>query len=387
MPKAGKFYCHYEDSEPNFTSPFVLDPELQFASLLSDFCTKYNSKHGSTQQLLPDGLQIKVGSKVIDDRSLNVTEHVSPGDDVYILGQAAPAGSNGAAAPTPSTQSQQASTPANGPAEPALPPIKLKVYVHYESAASEQKDPSATQAFTVTNAAHSVGELIEEFVANYNRKNAENTNFSALDPLMLCARTDSQVVVPARGLVKEHFKTGDDVWIVSLETALKEDNAAVSSSALANANAIEASKIKARDKSYYYWQHKATGEAPAPREAPKQIRTRTATTAETLVFKTISAYSFVDDDSLVKVYITMPGVGALAAGQIESEFAARSCSVRVLGYNGANHRLQVPKLSEEIIPEQSRVVIKQDSLIVRLAKVKKDHHWYELHKTKGIGED
>ena len=25
-------------------------------------------------------------------------------------------------------------------------------------------------------------------------------------------------------------------------------------------------------------------------------------------------------------------------------------------------------------------------LIVRLKKVKKDFHWYELHKTKGIGE-
>ena len=26
-------------------------------------------------------------------------------------------------------------------------------------------------------------------------------------------------------------------------------------------------------------------------------------------------------------------------------------------------------------------------LIVRLKKVKKDFHWYELHKTKGIGEE
>jgi len=393
-PKAGKFYCHYEDSEPNFTSPFVLDPSLTFAMLRGEFCTKYNNKHGSVQQLLPDCVEVKVGSKVMEGEQ-NVVEHVSPGDDVYFTGAASPpsndvpnGGQPSASIPAAAAaaSAEPAAAAAAAAAQPVLPPIKLKVYVHYESAASEDKDPSATQAFQITNATHSVGQLIEEFIATYNRKNAERSNFVKLDPHTLCARTDSQVVVAVDRFVNDAFSNGDDIWIVPLEIALREDNTAIDTSA--SVNPIEASKTKARDKSYYYWAQRTTAaEAPAPIEAPKQIRTRQARTEETTVFKTISSYSFVDDDNFVKVYVTMPGVGAEGGATIESEFNTRSCCVRVLNYNGANHRLQVPKLSEEIEPAKSSVRANKDTLIIKLCKVKKDHHWYELHKTKGIGED
>ena len=30
---------------------------------------------------------------------------------------------------------------------------------------------------------------------------------------------------------------------------------------------------------------------------------------------------------------------------------------------------------------------RKDSILMKLAKKKKDHHWYELFKTKGIGEE
>ena len=33
-----------------------------------------------------------------------------------------------------------------------------------------------------------------------------------------------------------------------------------------------------------------------------------------------------------------------------------------MGYNGFNHRLQVPKLSEEIYPQESKVVVKKDTV-------------------------
>jgi len=83
----------------------------------------------------------------------------------------------------------------------------------------------------------------------------------------------------------------------------------------------------------------------------------------------------------------MPGVQDLPAGSHEFECAERSMSLRVFGYQGFNHRLQVPKLSEEIDPARSSVKIKKDMVLVKLGKVKKDFHWYELHKTKGIGEE
>jgi len=72
---------------------------------------------------------------------------------------------------------------------------------------------------------------------------------------------------------------GDDLWVVPLEVALKEDN--TPGACEGAANRIEASRGKARDKSYYYWaQNPVPDEAPAPREAPKQIRTRAAKTEE-----------------------------------------------------------------------------------------------------------
>jgi hypothetical protein len=30
--------------------------------------------------------------------------------------------------------------------------------------------------------------------------------------------------------------------------------------------------------------------------------------------------------------------------------------------------------------------VSSNTVTIRLQKVKEDHHWFELHKTKGIGE-
>jgi len=40
------------------------------------------------------------------------------------------------------------------------------------------------------------------------------------------------------------------------------------------------------------------------------------------------------------------------------------------------------------LPKQEECSVKKrkDSVLIKLGKKKKDHHWYELFKTKGIGE-
>ena len=86
------------------------------------------------------------------------------------------------------------------------------------------------------------------------------------------------------------------------------------------------------------------------------------------------------------MYITMPGIHDHPKDMFEFESTIRTVSFRVMGYNNFNHRLQVPKLSEDIEPSKSTFKIKKDMVVLKLAKVKKEHHWYELHKTKGIGE-
>eukprot|EP00802_Teleaulax_amphioxeia_P005029 Tamp_05033.p3 GENE.Tamp_05033~~Tamp_05033.p3 ORF type:complete len:328 (-),score=103.38 Tamp_05033:1878-2861(-) len=321
-----------------------------------------------------------------------VAEHVSPGDDVFVsicegASAAAPPAAPAPAPEAPPAAASVAATPAAVDAPRAAGDKlakKLKVYVHYEAAAAS-KDPTATSVCVVEDTAKSVGEVITEFVAGYNNKHMGAEGFVPLEPLSLCARTDAQLVVPCEASVAKTFKNGDDIWIVSLEEAVKENNEVATVEA--NANAIQASQQGRKDKSYYYWAQKPTHEAPAPREAPKQIRTREARQDELEHFKTVGSYSFEDDGPLVKVYIMMKGVGELPEEAIRSEFDVRSCCIKIMGYQGFNHRLQVPKLSEEIIPEECSVKKRKDSVLIKLAKKKRDHHWYELFKTKGIGEE
>eukprot|EP00960_Hanusia_phi_P073593 768046-Hanusia_phi.AAC.2 len=156
----------------------------------------------------------------------------------------------------------------------------------FTSAASSRQDPNATQVFQITDAEKTVGSLIEDFVRIYNEKHKNDSEVQGLDTYSLCARTDGQVVVPADAPVAKTFKNGDDIWIVTLEEAMKgwrltailssltaraENNEKIVVNSSDVKNAIELSKVKAKDKSYYYWSRKTTDEAPAPVEAPKQV--------------------------------------------------------------------------------------------------------------------
>jgi len=388
------------------TTPFVIEPGLTFAAVADAFCTKYNAKHGSGPggQLSTANVELKHGGKVMVP-SEEVGEHVSAGDDVFVsicASTATNGATNGAAnaaaparAPPAATSPLGASTVAASAL--AATPVavdapramgeklakKLKVYVHYEAAAAS-KDPTATSVLQIEDTAKSIGDIITEFAAGYNAKHQGSEGFTPLEPRTLCARTDAQLVVPCEASVAKTFKNGDDIWVVSLEEALKENNEVAT--VQENANAIQASQQSRKEKSYYYWAQKPTDEAPAPREAPKQIRTREARQEELENFKTIASYAFEDDGAWVKVYITMKDVGELPEAAVKSEFGDRCCSVKIFGYQGKDYRLQVPKLSEEILPDQCSVKKRKDSVLIKLAKKKKDHHWFELFKTKGIGE-
>jgi hypothetical protein len=58
---AKKLYVHFEEQEPNFTSPFPLESTLKFSELVDAFCSKYNAKHGAKRQLVQASVQCKVG--------------------------------------------------------------------------------------------------------------------------------------------------------------------------------------------------------------------------------------------------------------------------------------------------------------------------------------
>ena len=83
----------------------------------------------------------------------------------------------------------------------------------------------------------------------------------------------------------------------------------------------------------------------------------------------------------------MAGAGSLPAGAIECTFRERSFDLRVSAAAtvGKMMRLHIPILGEEISPESSLVKRKAGKLIVCLKK-KENKGWYELRKTKGVGD-
>lgn len=112
---------------------------------------------------------------------------------------------------------------------------------------------------------------------------------------------------------------------------------------------------------------------------------------EKLSFHTITSYSWEDDGPIVKVHISLDAIGALPAERIGCRFGEQtveqSFTLEIRDYKGQNWRLQVPKLSETIDLRESKLIIKQDRLIVKLVKQNPDTHWFDLFKTKGIGGD
>ena len=106
---------------------------------------------------------------------------------------------------------------------------------------------------------------------------------------------------------------------------------------------------------------------------------------QTLKEQTLSSYSFLDDGAKAKVIIPLAGATALPAGAVTCDFRDRSFDLRV---GTATHvlRLHIPILLEEIDQHASTVRAREGKLLVWLVKRKPETNWYELRKTKGVGD-
>ena len=159
-------------------------------------------------------------------------------------------------------------------------------------------------------------------------------------------------------------------------------------------SAIAASQAKMGENSYYYSVGRnkpgvggggpaATAPASAPQMVPKKVVERPASLKE----QTFTSFSFLDDDAAVKVHIPLAGAGSLPEGAISCDFRERSFDLRVTSVEaGKVLRLHVPILMEEIDAENSSVKKKVSKLILVLKKADATKSWYELRKTKGVGD-
>ena len=148
-------------------------------------------------------------------------------------------------------------------------------------------------------------------------------------------------------------------------------------------SAIAESKARMGENSYYYSVGKSSRDQPAP--APTPTRKAVSTVTSSLPQATITTYSMIDDEGHVKVQVPLAGAGALPAGAITCDFRERSFDLRV-ACEGRMMRLHIPILLEEIEAEMCSVRKKTTKLIVVLSKRDASKGWYELRKTKGVGD-
>lgn len=137
-----------------------------------------------------------------------VADHISAGDDLFIFcsnARTAPASTPHEHDPAPGPPGPADAMPLQPPVQPVPPtgtPIakKLKVYVHYEGGALE-KDPTATQAFTVEFNETTVGELLHDFVIRFLPRTIRSrmTNKNKTKTTRVCMPACPAASVPAAG--------------------------------------------------------------------------------------------------------------------------------------------------------------------------------------------
>jgi calcyclin binding protein len=121
-----------------------------------------------------------------------------------------------------------------------------------------------------------------------------------------------------------------------------------------------------------------------------------ATSAATLTYNGNGAFVSIDRFSFdaggynapfVSVYVNLNGVGSIARDSIVCDFTSSSFDLIVKDLNGKSYRLVKDHLEKDIDPEKSKIIVKSDKIIVKLAKVKQGDYggydyWSQLTDTK-----
>lgn len=83
----------------------------------------------------------------------------------------------------------------------------------------------------------------------------------------------------------------------------------------------------------------------------------------------------------VTIYISLDGVKKIPRDQIKCDFTSKSFDLIVTNLNGKSYRLFKDNLAHDIDPNQCKVVVKVDRLVIKLGKVKGEYgydNWTEL---------
>mmetsp|Transcript_3129 Transcript_3129/g.3296 ORF Transcript_3129/g.3296 Transcript_3129/m.3296 type:complete len:245 (+) Transcript_3129:112-846(+) len=87
---------------------------------------------------------------------------------------------------------------------------------------------------------------------------------------------------------------------------------------------------------------------------------------------------------IVSVYIDLPSVGTVK-DNVKCAFTSQSFDLTVVDLNGKNYRLVKDNLEKDIIPDESKCIVKKDRIVIKLKKVKGEYsyeHWSKLASNK-----
>jgi len=132
-----------------------------------------------------------------------------------------------------------------------------------------------------------------------------------------------------------------------------------------------------------------------PSEAPVPVpvslpNTEVTKASPSVTYNSIDRFSFDAggySDKFVTLYLPLEGVGSIEnrSEQIKCGFEKDGFDLIVLNLNEKNYRIKRNNLEHDIVPEQSKYIVKANKVIVKLAKVKGEYgfdSWTKLTDPK-----
>ena len=76
----------------------------------------------------------------------------------------------------------------------------------------------------------------------------------------------------------------------------------------------------------------------------------------------------------VTVYVNLPDVGDVKSG-VSVIFGKDSFDLTVMGLKGVNYRLLKDNLDKDIVPAESKFIVKSNKILIKLQKVKGEYSY------------
>lgn len=133
----------------------------------------------------------------------------------------------------------------------------------------------------------------------------------------------------------------------------------------------------------------ATTAPVSPKPAPVTSPQTSATNGSSVLYSPIDRFAFDaggHDDKFVTLYVPLPGVGEIPKDNVTCQFEKASFDLIIKDLKGKSYRLKKNDLEHDIVPEKSKIVVKADKIVVKLAKVKSEYgtfdYWSKLTDPK-----